>query len=301
MDGGAGTDTLTYSDATGGITINLASGGAQATGGAGSDTISNFNNVTGSDHDDNLTGDANANTINGGEGADTINGGGGADIINGGDGGDTSNGGGGTVTINGGKNDDTINGTNAAETLNGDDGADTINSGGGGDTITGGKGADAINLNATSEADTVKLQGAWGSNWVGDVITTFETANDIIDFTTNYARMDGSTTSSFNTGTTIDDSTAFIRGDGTNVAAGASATVAQVTANLTAGTFDDGDTGGSVDRIYVAWDDGTNSYVGALQSSGGGDGFSGDSLTLIFTLSGLNDCTTLSSGNFQDF
>ena len=71
-----------------------------------------------------------------------------------------------------------------------------------------------------------------------------------------------------------------------------------MTANLTAGTFD-ADSGS--DRIYVAWDNGSNTYIGALVSDNNNDGFTGDSLTLILTLSGLNDCTTLTASNLSDF
>ena len=73
-----------------------------------------------------------------------------------------------------------------------------------------------------------------------------------------------------------------------------------MTANLSVGTFDDGD-GGNADRIYVAWDNGSNTYVGALVSDNNGDGFTGDSLTLMFTLNGLADFTSLSASNFFDF
>ena len=110
--------------------------------------------------------------------------------------------------------------------------------------------------------------------------------------------MNGNSTSSFNSGTTIDDNTAFIR-EGTDVSEGASATLAQATANISVGTFDDA--GGNNDRVYIAWDDGTHSYIGLITADQNDDGFTGDSLALICTLSGLSDCTTLTASNFSDF
>ena len=76
MDGGAaGTDTVTYSDATAGVTVNLALATAQNTVGAGTDTLFNFENLTGSNFNDKLTGNAAANTLYGLGGNDSLNGG----------------------------------------------------------------------------------------------------------------------------------------------------------------------------------------------------------------------------------
>ena len=86
--GGAGIDTVSYEHATVGVTVNLVTTKAQATGGAGSDTLSGFENLTGSEFNDTLTGTSGANTIIGGAGNDTIKGGGGADILIGGQGAD---------------------------------------------------------------------------------------------------------------------------------------------------------------------------------------------------------------------
>ncbi|MFL5846685.1 MAG: hypothetical protein ACJ762_18540 [Solirubrobacteraceae bacterium] len=74
LDGGAGTqDTADYSLATPfGVTISLATAGAQATGGYGSDTISNTENLVGTLYADTLTGNASVNRITGGGGADVL-------------------------------------------------------------------------------------------------------------------------------------------------------------------------------------------------------------------------------------
>jgi Ca2+-binding RTX toxin-like protein len=92
-DGGANTltgmngiDTVSYEHASGAVTVNLATTSAQSTGGAGNDTLSGFENITGSQFNDTLIGTAGANTILGGNGADKITGAGGADILTGGSG-----------------------------------------------------------------------------------------------------------------------------------------------------------------------------------------------------------------------
>lgn len=79
LDGGAGVDTILYSHATSGVTVNLSTG--LATGGDGSDTITNVENVVGSNYNDTLVGDANANTIQGGAGNDILTGGAGIDTF----------------------------------------------------------------------------------------------------------------------------------------------------------------------------------------------------------------------------
>ncbi|GAB6141378.1 hypothetical protein JCM14076_21070 [Methylosoma difficile] len=94
LDGGSTTatdiDTLSYQyGATAGVTVSLTTTTAQATGGSGSDTISNFENLTGSGYSDNLTGTSGNNTIMGGAGNDTITGLGGTDKLDGGAGNDT--------------------------------------------------------------------------------------------------------------------------------------------------------------------------------------------------------------------
>jgi Ca2+-binding RTX toxin-like protein len=88
LNGGTGIDTVSYEHAVAGVTVNLATTGAQA-GGAGSDTLSGFENLTGSQFDDILSGTSGANTIVGGAGNDKITGGGGSDILVGGAGTDT--------------------------------------------------------------------------------------------------------------------------------------------------------------------------------------------------------------------
>lgn len=71
--GGVQGDTLSYEfGATAGITFDLAITGAQATGGSGSDTVVNFENLTGSNYNDLLSGTGAANTLDGLAGVDTV-------------------------------------------------------------------------------------------------------------------------------------------------------------------------------------------------------------------------------------
>ena len=93
-----GTDTASYAGAAAGVTINLSLVGAQNTGGAGIDTLSGFENLTGSAFNDTLTGDPGANVLAGGAGNDVLNGGAGDDVLNGGAGADTLSGGAGLDT-----------------------------------------------------------------------------------------------------------------------------------------------------------------------------------------------------------
>ena len=99
LDGGTGIDTVSYAHATAGVTVNLGLLGAQNTIGAGTDTISNIENLVGSNFNDTLTGDNNNNVINGGLGNDILNGGGGDDLLIGGMGNNTLTGGPGADTF----------------------------------------------------------------------------------------------------------------------------------------------------------------------------------------------------------
>jgi Ca2+-binding RTX toxin-like protein len=86
--GGDGLDTASYEHATGAVKVNLATTSAQNTSGAGRDTLSGFENLTGSEFGDQLTGSSDANAIMGLDGDDVLNGGIGADSLTGGTGAD---------------------------------------------------------------------------------------------------------------------------------------------------------------------------------------------------------------------
>ncbi|MEO5330577.1 MAG: tandem-95 repeat protein [Magnetococcus sp. YQC-5] len=84
--GNTGINTLSYANTTTAVTVDLSITSAQNTGSAGMDTISGFENLTGSSFDDLLIGSVGNNVIIGGAGADRIKGGDGNDTIDGGTG-----------------------------------------------------------------------------------------------------------------------------------------------------------------------------------------------------------------------
>ena len=72
-----------------GVTVSLAITAAQNTVGAGTDTLTGFENLTGSGLNDVLIGSSAANILIGGAGNDRLTGGGGIDVLTGGAGADT--------------------------------------------------------------------------------------------------------------------------------------------------------------------------------------------------------------------
>ncbi|MBC2732440.1 S8 family serine peptidase [Thiobacillus sp.] len=78
LNGGNGSDTASYTNTTAAVTVNLQTG--QATGGAGSDTLTLIENVTGGRGNDSIVGDASANVLDGWGGDDTLQGGAGDDF-----------------------------------------------------------------------------------------------------------------------------------------------------------------------------------------------------------------------------
>jgi len=159
LDGGAGSDTASYEHAGAGVTIGLlnwkgasTSGMAQATGGAGKDTLIDIENVSGSAYADTLSGDTNANKLSGAAGDDVLSGDAGAD------------------TLDGGAGADWMEGGDGADSLSGGAGADTLIAGAGADRIAGGDGADRFQFSSL-DASTVSAR---------DVIVDFQ-AGDTID------------------------------------------------------------------------------------------------------------------------
>jgi V8-like Glu-specific endopeptidase len=73
LDGGGGTNTVSYAHASSGVTVSLAiQGSPQNTIGAGIDTLSNFQNLTGSAFNDTLEGSSGNNVLDGGAGINTV-------------------------------------------------------------------------------------------------------------------------------------------------------------------------------------------------------------------------------------
>ncbi len=152
LDGGAGVDAAYYIGSTEGVAVSLADGtGTQ--GDAAGDTLTDIEDVYGSQYNDTLTGNGGANqlvglggndTLDGGEGDDALTGAAGSDTLDGGSGDDTLDGGAGNDTLAGGVGDDTLDGGEGNDTLDGGAGNDTLAGGVGDDTLDGGAGNDTL-------------------------------------------------------------------------------------------------------------------------------------------------------------
>ena len=157
LNGGNGNDTASYADAFAAVQVSLATTASQVTGGAGRDTLSNIENLIGSDFADTLSGNAGANRLFGGNFSDVLEGRNGNDRLFGENGNDT---------LAGGNGNDLLVGGNGADTLRGGNGNDTLEGGRGADTHTGAGGADTF---------------VFANQGGNDTITDFDTVRDTID------------------------------------------------------------------------------------------------------------------------
>lgn len=153
FNGGAGTDTVSYTNSPGGLVVDLGNPASNTLDAAG-DTYTSIENLTGSVWNDTLTGDANANVIDGGtNGNDNMTGGGGNDtyIMN-------------TSSI-------------IADTVTGGAGTDTLNFGS--DTLgvtvnLNTTGSQVVNSNFTLNLTTVSIE-----NIIGGTGTNLYLANNL--------------------------------------------------------------------------------------------------------------------------
>ena len=142
--GGAGIDTVDYSDQTGPVNVSLLA--RTAIRGSATDGVHDVENAIGSQAGDEIRGTNGANTLEGHGGNDLINGFGGADILDGGDGLDTLNGHDGADTLRGGGENDILNGGTGADMMFGGTGDDLYFVDNIGDTASevGGSGIDRV-------------------------------------------------------------------------------------------------------------------------------------------------------------
>jgi Ca2+-binding RTX toxin-like protein len=309
IDGGADIDTASYASATAAVTVNLATTAAQNTGGAGTDTLTGIENLTGSSFDDVLTGDGGNNVLSGSAGNDTLQGGAGSDTLDGGTGADTASyavanaavtvnlavgtaqntGGAGTDTLIGIENltgsnfNDTLVGNTGANAIDGGAGNDTMQGGAGNDTLVGGAGNDTIDGGADNDtasyasataAVTVSLAttatqntGGAGTDRLSNIENLVGSAfNDTLTGSTGNNELDGGAGNDTLQGGLGDDT--IVGGAGIDTASYASATTA-VTVDL--------------------------SVTGAQNTGGAGI----DTLSGVENLigSGLNDTLTGDAGN----
>lgn len=215
IDGGLGSDTVSYETAESGVIVNMAArGGISASGGAAGDKLISIENLTGSAYNDTLIGNSGDNIIDGGSGGnDTLVGGAGIDtlsyasagegiVINmrtgdasGGAAGDSFSGfenaigsayddtiyaGNDDNVVFGGDGDDKLYGKAGDDTLYGEAGVDRLFGWVGDDTLIGGDGNDYL----YGEGDNDTLNGGAGSDLLNG-----GTGNDIFVFTD----VDGST------------------------------------------------------------------------------------------------------------
>jgi Ca2+-binding RTX toxin-like protein len=191
--GGTGDDTASYASAIAGVTVDLTIAGGQDTGGAGVDTLSSIENLTGSAFADRLYGKSGTNVLIGDGGDDTLDGRSGADSMDGGsgndayvvdDGGDTIADSSGVdtvrssitytlgaalenLTLTGGADlDGTGNplsnallGNGGNNRLTGLAGGDSLIGGGGEDWLDGGAGADSMNGGSGNDSYVVDNAG----------------------------------------------------------------------------------------------------------------------------------------------
>ena len=150
VDGGAGFDTLDFSQQSTGLTFSLASA-TNVTGIEGVIGTTRADDITGDGGGNFLIGLGNADTLRGGAGDDTLFGddtvataSDGADQLFGDDGNDTLFGGGGQDLLSGGADNDTVFGDAGNDQIDGGSGDDTLQGDAGDDQITGGAGSDTV-------------------------------------------------------------------------------------------------------------------------------------------------------------
>ncbi len=214
LTGGSGVNTVSYADAPSYVLVNLLlQGSAQDTVGAGKDTLTGFQDITGSAFNDFLLGDSGNNVLEGGAGDDFLNGRGGSDtasyasaaagvVVSLGTSAAQDTGGAGVDTlisienlIGSAYNDSLIAGT-AAASLQGGAGNDYLQSGAGADKLDGGSGNDAAGYGFATSAVTVNL-GLTGVQHTGgggnDTLTSIETVFGSVYNDTLTAASTGST------------------------------------------------------------------------------------------------------------
>lgn len=202
LDGGPDSDMLDYSNASAGVTVNLATG--TASGGAGPDTLLGIEDLRGGSFADVLIGSASGNYVEAGAGNDRVDGGPGSDYLDGGAGTDlldyatsaaavtvnlgagTVSGGAGTDTVlefedlRGGAFDDALTGNALNNYLSGAAGNDYVAGAAGNDRLEGGPGDDYLDGGADSDMLDYTGAGAAVNVSLGAGTTSGAAGNDIV-------------------------------------------------------------------------------------------------------------------------
>lgn len=227
LDGGGGIDTVSFADAFGSITVDLAITVLQSTGSTGGDLITGFEHAIGGQFADALKGDATANRLDGGLGNDTLEGRDGNDTLTGGDGVDVASyasagtavrvdlaittaqatGGAGSDTLVevegllgsafadtllGGAGDDSLDGNGGNDSLDGRAGNDTLSNSLGDDTLNGGTGSDTVLLSISANL-ALDLTLAGGQNTGAMGIDTLVSIENLLVTGSGSASLTGNT------------------------------------------------------------------------------------------------------------
>jgi Ca2+-binding RTX toxin-like protein len=168
-DGGVGHDTLEYSSATAGLSVNLKAGIAKAMAGngdagIGTDRLVNIENVVGGHHADRIVGSGKANILTGNNG------------------------------------NDRLYGQNGNDKLYGGSGSDKLFGGKGGDTLIGGSGKDKLFAGLDQSTDTFVFESIDDTSTTAkgrDQIFQFDSGEDLIDLASIDADTDVSGNQSF--------------------------------------------------------------------------------------------------------
>jgi Ca2+-binding RTX toxin-like protein len=211
LDGGAGADfmrgddgfdTVSYSDATAGVRIDLTRASSTWTGDARGDVFSGIERISLTNFADLFIGDANANQgIFGGNGDDRLIGMGGDDGLTGGNGNDLLEGGDGNDVLRGdgfagSPGNDFLFGNAGDDILGGDAGNDALWGGSGADALDGGDGYDTAEYGDATSGVSIDLMAAsstWTGDARGDTLTSIE-AFDLTAFNDVFSGGDGNET-----------------------------------------------------------------------------------------------------------
>lgn len=206
--GGYDTDTVSYENATGAITVNLLNNTGSGSN-AQDDTYSSIENAVGGAGNDTFISGTGANRFDGKGGSNTVSyagskavkvnletgevnggnavgdtfvsiqnltGGDGADVLTGDSQANAISGGVGNDALNGGAGNDTLNGGTGNDTLDGGTGDDTLMGGLGADRFTGGTGSDSVSYEDSSTGVSIDLN----FNGIGTSRGTGHAEGDVI-------------------------------------------------------------------------------------------------------------------------
>ena len=168
----------------------------------------------------------------------------------------------------------------------------SLTGGAGNDVLTGGAGVDTFVRNGDGTTDGV------------DVVTEF-TSGDIIDLTTSAAAGTGITAGNLMSGVNLNGT-----GGAADIVDGGFVTIADNAATLDAAGIANVATAGANDLtvnvaadnvFYIAVDNGVDTVIALVTADTAGTAIVAADVTVIMTLTGVSDATSLTAANFADF